>query len=92
MWDLFTKKGVECDFRIKSLRLPCHRFGKNSLKFKGILLWNSLSDEVKTAQSLAIFTQKLNAVMALISRAASAETGQWYNYFILLHFFLCKLS
>ena len=28
------------------------------LKFKGNLLWNSLSDEVKTAKSLAIFKQK----------------------------------
>ena len=63
MWDLFTKKVVEYDFRIKILcKLPparSQRFGTNSLKFKGSLLWNSLSDEIKTAKSLAIFKQKI---------------------------------
>ena len=51
MWDLFSKKVVEYDFRIKILcKLPparSQRFGTNSLKFKGSLLWNSLSDEIK---------------------------------------------
>ena len=60
--DLLTKKVVEYDFRIKILcKLPparSQRFGTNSLKFKGSLLWNSLSDEIKTAKSLAIFKQK----------------------------------
>ena len=43
MWDLFTKKVVEYDFRIKILcELPpakSQRFGTNSLKYKGSLLW-----------------------------------------------------
>ena len=47
-WDLFTKKVVEYDFRSKILcELPparSQRFGASSLKFKGSLLWNSLSD------------------------------------------------
>ena len=42
MWDLFTKKMVEYDFRNKILcELPpatSQRFGKNSLTFKGSLL------------------------------------------------------
>ena len=42
MWDLFTKKVMEYDFRIKILckLLPARsqRFGTNSLKFKGSLL------------------------------------------------------
>ena len=63
MWDLFTKKMGEYDFRIKTLcKLPparSQRFGTNSLQFKGILLWNSLSDEIKTAKSLAISKQKI---------------------------------
>ena len=62
MWDLLTKKAVEYDFRIKILYehppARSQRFGTNSLKFKGSLLWNSLSDVMKTAQSLAIFKQK----------------------------------
>ena len=65
MWDLFTKKVVEYDFRIKILcKLPparSQRFRTNSLKFKGSLLWNSLSDEIKTVKSLAIFKQKIKS-------------------------------
>ena len=65
MWDLFTKKVVEYDFRIKILcELPparSQRFGTNSLIFKGSLLWNSLSDDTKTSQSLAIFKQKIRS-------------------------------
>ena len=79
MWDLFTKKVMEYDFRIKILcELPparSQRFGTNSLKFKGNLLWNSLSDEIKTEKSVAICKQKLNPEMALIARATSAETS-----------------
>ena len=61
MWDLFTKKVVEYDFRIKILcKLPparSQRFGTNSLKFKGSLLWNSLSDEIETAELSHIQTK-----------------------------------
>ena len=64
-WDIFTKKVVEHDFRIKVLcELPparSQRFGTNSLKFKGSLLWNSLSDENKAAKSLIIFKQKIKS-------------------------------
>ena len=84
MWDLFTKKVVEFTFRIKILcELPparSQRFGTNSLKFKGSLLWNSLSDEIKTAKSVAIYKQKLNPGMALIASATSAETSYWYFF------------
>ena len=65
MWDLFTKKVVEYAFRIKILsELPrgrSQRFGTNSLKFTGSLLWDSLGDEIKTAKSLAIFKQKVRS-------------------------------
>ena len=44
-----------------SFHLPDQRFGTNSLIFKGSLLWNSLSDETKTSQSLAIFKQKIRS-------------------------------
>ena len=62
MWDLFPKKMVEYDFRNKIIcELPpvrSQRFGTNSLKFKGSLLWNTFSGEIKTAKSLVIFKQK----------------------------------
>ena len=65
IFDLFTMNVVEHDFRIKILcELPfarSERFGKSLLKSKGSLLCNSLSDKVKTAQSLAIFTQKIKS-------------------------------
>ena len=48
MWDLFTKKMVECNVTMKVFcELPparSQRLGTNSLKFKGSLLWNSISD------------------------------------------------
>ena len=65
MWDLFTKKVVEYDFRTKILceLLPARsqRFGTKSLKFKGSLLWSSLSDKSETAKRLAIFKQKIKS-------------------------------
>ena len=54
MWDNFKTKQL-CELA----PARTHRFDNNSLKFKGSLLWNSLSDEIKTAQSLAVFTQKI---------------------------------
>ena len=84
MWDLFTKKVVEYDFRIKILcELPparSQRFGTNSLIFKGSLLWNSLSDDTKTSQSLAIFKQKSDPGMGLIARVTSAEINYLYTF------------
>ena len=59
MWNLFTKKVVGYDFRIKILcELPparLQKIGLNSLKFKGSQLCNGLGDEVKTAQSLGVY-------------------------------------
>ena len=37
------------------------RFGTNSLKYKGNLLRNSLSDEIKTVKCLVIVKQKVNS-------------------------------
>ena len=59
MRDLFTKNVVEHDFfRSKILcKLPpakSHEFSTNSLKLKGSLFLNSLSDEIKSLQSLTI--------------------------------------
>ena len=62
---LFTKKVVDYGFGIKMLcefrPARSHRFVTNSLKSKDSLLWNSLSDEIKSAKSLAIFKQKITS-------------------------------
>ena len=82
MWDLFTKKVVEYDFRIKILcKLPPARsqgFGTNSLKFKGSLLWNSLIDEIKTAKRLT-FPQFLKAadVSPIFKSGESTHKGNY---------------
>ena len=93
--NLFTKKLVKYDFRVKvPWELPparSQRFGANSLKFKGSLLWNSHSDEVKTAKSLVILKQKPNLGMALTARATSAETSYWYTLFYLTFSMYIKL-
>ena len=63
MWGFFTKNWVEYNLRTKQLcdfpPARTHRFDNKSLKLKGSLLWNSLDDEIKTAQSLAVFKQKV---------------------------------
>ena len=62
IYKTMNQKVVEYDFRIKILfelsPARSQRFSTNSLKFRGSLLWNSLSDEVKVAKSLVIFKQK----------------------------------
>ena len=82
------KKVVEYNFGNEIFcELPparSQRFGINSLKFRGSILWNSLSDDVKTPQNLAIFKKKSNPGMALIARATSAETIYWYTCFLLI--------
>ncbi len=65
MLDFFVKKEVPYDLRIKEL---CHlpstrsrRYGTSSLSFRGSLLWNSLSDELKLSNSLAIFKREIRS-------------------------------
>ena len=59
MWDFSTKKSMKYDFRTKQFcELPpaqTQRFGTNSFKYKGSLLWNNLSDDIKTALSIDMF-------------------------------------
>ena len=49
---------------LRACELPparSQRFDINSLEYKARLLWNGLSDEIKTAKSLAIFKQKIKS-------------------------------
>ena len=57
--DLFIRKEVTYDLRSKDLlQVPKTRtvlYGLNSIVFRGRILWNAISDEIKSSQSTASF-------------------------------------
>ena len=59
IWEFFVKKDIPYNLRTKELcRLPSaqsYRYGLNSLSFRGSLLWNTLDDELKRADTLGSF-------------------------------------
>ena len=59
MWTFFERKHTKYELRTKNLlQLPtinANTFGVNSLIFKDALLWNTLPDTIKNANSTAIF-------------------------------------
>ena len=65
MLDLFIRKEVTYDLRVKDLLgLPTARTvlnGLNSIVFRGSILWNAISDEIKSSQSIASFKRKIKA-------------------------------
>lgn len=65
MWDLFVKNKSRYNLRSgNTLVLPptnTVRHGSNSLLFKSSLLWNSLSVELKTSNSLSEFKSKIKS-------------------------------
>ena len=65
MWDLFIRKEVTYDLRAKDLlQLPKARTvlnGLNSIVFRGSILWNAISDEIKSSQSIASFKLKIKS-------------------------------
>ena len=65
MLDLFIRKEVTYDLRVKDLlELPTARTvlnGLNSMVFRGSILWNAISDEIKSSQSIASFKRKIKS-------------------------------
>ena len=63
LWDFFNTKKVEYNLRIKNLvKLPqikTHAFGTHSLTFRGSILWNALSDDMKICKNVAAFKKKI---------------------------------
>ena len=59
MWDLFIRKEVPYDLRVKDLiQLPKARTvlnGLDSIVFRGSILWNSIFDEITSNQFIASF-------------------------------------
>ena len=50
-----------------ALPRPCTNFLKCSFKYRGAMLWNNLSHEAKTAQSLSDFKHKLASLLSMPS-------------------------
>ena len=68
MWEFFTKKDVPYGLRSSELcKIPSvntQRYGINSLSFRGSLLWNALSDEIKLTTSAKNFKKIVRATSA----------------------------
>ena len=65
MLDLFIRKEVTYDLRVKDLlQIPTARTvlnGLDSIVFRGSILWNAISDEIKSSQSIASFKRKIKS-------------------------------
>ena len=63
MWEFFIKKDVPDNLRSNELckiaSVNSQRYGINSLSFRGSLLWNALSDEMKLAASINNFEKEI---------------------------------
>ena len=77
MWEFFTKRDVPYGLRISELcKIPSVNtlcYGINSLSFRGSLLWNALSDEIKLTASAKVLKKKYDTEMTKIVRATSAH-------------------
>ena len=89
IWDFFIKKDVSFNLRTKELcKLPSassQRYGINSLSFRGSLLWNALSDDLKLTTSLVKLQKKYVAGMATTARATSALNLGFYTFCYILY-------
>ena len=63
MWEFFIKRDVPYNLLINELcKMPSvnsQRYGISSLCFRGSLMWNALSDEVKLATSIKRFKMEI---------------------------------
>ena len=55
--EFFTTKEISYDLRIKHLQIPKVKtsYGQSSLSFRGSILWNTLSDRIKSTQNIKGF-------------------------------------
>ena len=63
IWEFHEENVVKCDLRTKNIcQLPktrTIRFGIESLSFRGSLLWNTLSDQIKALPKVAAFKRAI---------------------------------
>ena len=59
LWDLFNVKQVEYNLRTKNLvmlpQIKTQTYGVNSITFRSSILWNTLTEDVKTCDNVAAF-------------------------------------
>ena len=60
----YNLRNIEADL---ALQRPYTNFLKRSFKYSGAMLWNNLSYEAKTAQSLSDFKRKLASLLSMPS-------------------------
>ena len=57
--EFYTTKEISYDLRIKNLlqipKVKPSSYGQSSLSFRGSILWNTLSDRIKSAQNIKRF-------------------------------------
>ena len=94
MWEFFTKRDVPYGLRSSELcTIPSvnpQRYGINSLSFRGSLLWNALSDEIKLTTSAKKF-KKGNTTLGwqklYVPHLHIASFFYWFSIFFLILFF-----
>ena len=63
LWDLFTRKEVNYNLRIKDiLTLPgasTASFGTNSIAFRGSILWKRTPDVIKISNTVPVFGKNI---------------------------------
>ena len=63
MWSQFNENPIPCNFRngIKVFLPPVKsfRFGRNSIHFRGSIIWNNLPSSIKNSQTINEFKVKL---------------------------------
>ena len=59
MWDMFKYKHIPYSLRSEHLlEIPyanTYNYGINSVLFRGSILWNSINNDIKTAENLNVF-------------------------------------
>ena len=63
MWKFFEKRDIKHELRTKYLlqtpNVKTNTIGGNSLISRGAHLWNTLPDDIKNVNSIAIFRRKI---------------------------------
>ena len=59
LWELFARREITYNLRIKDLALLTMSFGINSISFRGSILWNSTPDVIKSSNAVFTFITKL---------------------------------
>ena len=61
--EFFTTKDISYDLKIKNLfqilKVKTSSYGRGSLSFSGSMLWNTLSDKIKSAQNTKEFKKMI---------------------------------